>query len=108
MVDFYGFYAGKSASPMDGMGKASPTFTPPQVIQEFDIQTVFVVWWGGSRFGYLPAGIAGKNRTYLEKLLNMGVSKNRGTPKSSILIGFSLIFTIHFGVFPYFRKHPYS
>ncbi len=27
----------------------------------------------------------------------MGVSKNRGTPKSSILIGFSIIFTIHFG-----------
>ena len=33
----------------------------------------------------------------------MGVSKNRGTPKSSILIGFSIIFTIHFGFFsPYF------
>ena len=31
----------------------------------------------------------------------MGVSKNRGgPPKSSILIGFSLIFTIHFGCFP--------
>ena len=30
----------------------------------------------------------------------MGVSKNNGTPKSSILIGFSLIFTIHFGGFP--------
>ena len=30
----------------------------------------------------------------------VGVSKNRGTPKSSILIGFSIIFTIHFGVFP--------
>ena len=29
----------------------------------------------------------------------MGVSKNRGTPKSSILIGFSIIFTIHFGGF---------
>ena len=28
----------------------------------------------------------------------MGVSKNSGTPKSSILIGFSIIFTIHFGV----------
>ena len=28
----------------------------------------------------------------------MGVSKNSGTPKSSILIGFSTIFTIHFGV----------
>ena len=32
---------------------------------------------------------------------HMGVSKNRGgPPKSSILIGFSLIFTIHFGGFP--------
>ncbi len=29
---------------------------------------------------------------------HMGVSKNNGTPKSSILIGFSIIFTIHFGV----------
>ena len=31
-------------------------------------------------------------------LKHMGVSKNRGIPKSSILIGFSIIFTIHFGV----------
>ena len=30
----------------------------------------------------------------------MGVSKNNGTPKSSILIGFSIIFTIHFGGTP--------
>ncbi len=30
----------------------------------------------------------------------MDVSKNRGTPNSSILIGFSIIFTIHFGGFP--------
>ncbi len=29
---------------------------------------------------------------------HMGVSKNSGTPKSSILIGFSIIFTIHLGV----------
>ena len=37
----------------------------------------------------------------------MGVSKNNGTPKSSILIGFSIIFTIHFGgKTPYFWKHP--
>ena len=28
---------------------------------------------------------------------DVGVSKNNGTPKSSILIGFSIIFTIHFG-----------
>ena len=27
----------------------------------------------------------------------MGVSENSGTPKSSILMGFSIIFTIHFG-----------
>ncbi len=39
----------------------------------------------------------------------MGVSKNRGIPKSSILIGFSLIFTIHFGgKIPLFLvQHPY-
>ena len=35
----------------------------------------------------------------------MGVSENSGTPKSSILIGFSIIFTIQFGgIYPYFRK----
>ena len=35
----------------------------------------------------------------------MGVSKNNGTPKSSISIGFSITFTIHFGWFsPYFSK----
>ena len=28
-------------------------------------------------------------------------------PKSSISIGISIIFTIHFGVFPYFWKHPF-
>ena len=30
----------------------------------------------------------------------MGVSKNNGTSKSSILIGFSMKQTIHFGGFP--------
>ena len=37
--------------------------------------------------------------------IHKGVSKNRGTPKSSILIGFSIIFTIHFGV-PLFLETP--
>ena len=38
----------------------------------------------------------------------MGISKNWGTPKSSILIGFSTIFTIHFLVVPLFLGwHPY-
>ena len=36
----------------------------------------------------------------------MDLSKNSGTPKSSILIGFSIIFTIHFGVFPLFLETP--
>ena len=37
----------------------------------------------------------------------MGVSKDNGTPKSSIFIGFSLIFTIHFGcVLPIFGNIP--
>ena len=36
---------------------------------------------------------------------HMGVSENSGTPKSSILIGFSIIFTIHFGV-PLFSETP--
>ena len=35
----------------------------------------------------------------------MGVSKNNGTPKSFILIGFSIIFTIHFGI-PLFLETP--
>ena len=36
----------------------------------------------------------------------MDVSENSGTPKSAILIRFSIIFTIHFGVFPYFLETP--
>ena len=39
---------------------------------------------------------------------HLGVSKNNGkTPKSSILTGFSIIFTIHFGV-PLFLETPIS
>ena len=38
---------------------------------------------------------------YIYNYIYMDVSKNRGgPPKSSILIGFSIIFTIHFGGFP--------
>ena len=37
----------------------------------------------------------------------MGVSKNSGTPKSSIFIGcFIIIFTIHFGGPPLFLETP--
>ena len=36
----------------------------------------------------------------------MGVSNYNGTPKSSILIGISIIFTIHFGGPPLFLETP--
>ena len=39
---------------------------------------------------------------------HMGVSKNNGTPKSSILIGFSLVNHPFWGFSPYFWKHPYT
>ncbi len=39
--------------------------------------------------------------------INMGVSKNRGTPKSSILIGFSIINHPFWGT-TNFWKHPYA
>ena len=40
-------------------------------------------------------------------MVNLGVSENRGTPKSSILRGFSIIFTILFG-YPLFLETPIS
>ena len=36
---------------------------------------------------------------------DMSISKNNGTPKSSMLIGFSIIFTIHFGI-PLYLETP--
>ena len=38
----------------------------------------------------------------------MGVSKNRGTPKSYILIGISIMNHPFWGKHPYFWKHPYT
>ena len=39
-------------------------------------------------------------RAMVRSSVNMGVSKNNGTPKSSILIGFSIINHPFWGVFP--------
>ena len=54
--------------------------------------------------GYYVSSLEGelKSTSTINKL---GVSKNNGTPKSSILIGFSIINTIHFGV-PFFLETP--
>ena len=38
---------------------------------------------------------------------HLGISKNRGTPKSSIFIGVSTIFTIHFQVSLFLGWHPF-
>ena len=43
-----------------------------------------------------------------KKKKHMGVSKNRGTPESSILIGFFIINHPFWGKTPYFWKHPYA
>ena len=43
-----------------------------------------------------------------EMVCYMGVSKKRGTPKSSILMGFPLFFIIHFGVPLFLETSIYS
>ena len=45
--------------------------------------------------GIFQPAMLGTTRGYMD------VSENSGTPKSSILIGFSIIFTIHFGAPPF-------
>ena len=63
------------------------------------IPGVYTVW-------FLPRGY---DIVVFDTVQYMGVSKNSGTPRSSILIGFSILFTIHFGGRrPYFWKHPYT
>ena len=71
----------------------------------------------GARFFHLTVGPYGGPQDWLVYLLGiliipyhnsyMDVSKNSGTPKSSILRRFS-IFTIHFGgIYPYFRLNTH-
>ena len=45
---------------------------------------------------------------YIHNYPYMGVSKHNGTPKSSILIGVSTIFTIHFGVPLFLETREYT
>ena len=53
--------------------------------------------------------ICQKNCQYIceNNIFYMGVSKNSGIPKSSILIGFSIINHPFWGFSPYFWKHPH-
>ncbi len=67
---------------------------------------------GGAAFVRVKLFFRERNHPYVQKtkrslvlLQKKGVSKNNGTPKSSILRGFSI--TNHpFWGYPYFRKHP--
>ena len=45
-------------------------------------------------------------QVFMISKVHMGVSKNYGTPKSSMLIGFSIIKFIHFGGPPLFLETP--
>ncbi len=75
--------------------------------------STFVRWkWYGEKYKKYIAIWRGVTRKYMHIIccilvhyVQLGVSKNSGTPKSSILIGFSIIFTIHFGV-PLFLETP--
>ena len=59
------------------------------------------------KWSQILVGCDWKKRKAQRLKVDMGVSENRcGTPKSFILIGFSIIKFIHFG-YPYFWKHPY-
>ena len=55
---------------------------------------------------FIGREVLGLGRISKDVYVYMGGSKNRGTPKSSILIGFSIIFTIHFGGPPLFLETP--
>ena len=58
-----------------------------------------ITWWKE----FLP------KKKRLKAAMYMDISKNRGIPKSSSLIGFSLInYKPSILVYPYFGKHPYS
>ena len=52
-----------------------------------------------------PQGLTGGVEKITQHLHNVGISKNRGTPKSSILMGFFHYKPSILG-YPYFRKHP--
>ena len=54
----------------------------------------------GSHFGVLSKFDAKCMVIFKDFHLYLGVSKNHGIPKSSTLIGFPIILTIHFGFFP--------
>ena len=51
-----------------------------------------------------PVKSVTKRQVFYFGAVDMGVCKNIGTPKSSILIGVSIIFTIHFGCPPLFLE----
>ena len=79
------------------------------IVPSHKLLRTFTLGMNMQRFGHVQQQIWGGAWEFkVQVSYEMGVSENSGfPPKSSILIGFSIIFTIHFGVFPpNFWKHP--
>ena len=62
-------------------------------------------WWFHPGWKKSPVEVGDVEVPFIYQGVYMDVSENNGTPKSSILIGVSIIFTIHFGV-PLFWEPP--
>ena len=80
--------------------KQWPVLIPITFAHQAELATSHEVrWLKGSRKVGGEVRVKGKK---VDPWKNMGVSENSGTPKSSILIGFSIIFTIQFWGTPIF------
>ena len=80
---------------VEGMKQMNPTHHQKRV----DFQR----FWGAE--GYTKTGNGANFFEVVLDYTNMGVSQNNGTPKSSILIGFSIIFPIHVGIPLFLETH---
>ena len=118
---FVGFWRDQALDVFCGFSKkmVNPGFWPCwlifYVVSHIAVISLLILWVVQlKRYGFTQWDLEAKplqieRRDLARKSwLYMGVSKNRGSPKSSIL-GFSIIFTIHFGKhFPLFLvQHPY-
>ena len=79
--------------------ESSPSSTLAKVQERgLNLATCFSWFLGRPLAGFTPTGTAGNYHGKPRFLRDMDVSENSDTPKSSILIGLSIVFTIHFGV----------
>ena len=83
--------------------------TPSHVLFSYNNKTIKISDFPSSSSSTKKIVIKKKNINWTCFKINMGVSKNRGTPKSSIFIGLSMINHPFWGVFPLFLGwHPHA